>query len=270
MRQHQRSPHRQRVRQVPRGGERAGCAERPVRALLQRSPHPLRILPRDGLSREHLPTVRGEHVQPRRLLQLHASSPSPASSARSCSAGTSDATTTAAKATEAETEATIAVVAAAIGGATRGDGRGGGPPGGGGPDRGRGGYDDRRRDGPYDRRGDDRGGRGGYDDRRPRSRDRYGDDRRRDDSRGRGGDRDDRNGGGGGGGGGVSAKGMSDADRRAMFAKWNAEGGDRDDGGGAGGARPGASRGGRPLPPLSARRRAHPATGSLFCCEMDD
>ena len=119
------------------------------------------------------------------------------------------------------------------------DGRGRGPPGGGGPDRGRGGYDDRRRDGPYDRRGDDRGGRGGYDDRRPRSRDRYGDDRRRDDSRGRGGDRDDRNGGGGGGGGGgVSAKGMSDADRRAMFAKWNAEGGDRDDGGGAGGSAP--------------------------------
>ena len=64
-----------------------------------------------------------------------------------------------------------------------------------------------------------------------------GDDRRRDDSRGRGGDRDDRN--GGGGGGGVSAKGMSDADRRAMFAKWNAEGGDKDDGGdGAGGNAP--------------------------------
>lgn len=122
------------------------------------------------------------------------------------------------------------------GGGRRGDSRDGrrGPPGGGygggGPDRGRGGYDDRRRDGPYDRRGDDRGG-------RPRSRDRYGDDRRRDDSRGRGGDRDDRN--GGGGGGGVSAKGMSDADRRAMFAKWNAEGGDKDDGGdGAGGNAP--------------------------------
>ena len=32
---------------------------------------------------------------------------------------------------------------------------------------------------------------------------------------------------------------MSDADRRAMFAKWNAEGGDKDDGGGAGGSAPG-------------------------------
>ena len=32
---------------------------------------------------------------------------------------------------------------------------------------------------------------------------------------------------------------MSDADRRAMFAKWNAEGGDKDDGGdGAGGNAP--------------------------------
>ncbi len=107
----------------------------------------------------------------------------------------------------------------------RGYGGGGGPDrgrGGGGPDRGRGGYDDRRRDGPYDRRGDD-GRRDDYD------------------SRGRGGDGRDRNGGGGGGGGGVSAKGMSDADRRAMFAKWNAEGGDEDDGedGAAGGSGPG-------------------------------
>ena len=106
---------------------------------------------------------------------------------------------------------------------------GGGPPGrgggyddrrGGGPDRGRGGgYDDRRRDGPYDRgRGDDRGGGG----RRDRSRDRY-DDRRRDDDR-RDDRRDDK---------GVSAKGMSDADRRAMFAKWNEDkgGGNGDEGG---------------------------------------
>lgn len=106
---------------------------------------------------------------------------------------------------------------------------GGGPPGrgggyddrrGGGPDRGRGGgYDDRRRDGPYDRgRGDDRGGGG----RRDRSRDRY-DDRRRDDDR-----RDDRM-----DDKGVSAKGMSDADRRAMFAKWNEDkgGGNGDEGG---------------------------------------
>ena len=106
---------------------------------------------------------------------------------------------------------------------------GGGPPGrgggyddrrGGGPDRGRGGgYDDRRRDGPYDRgRGDDRGGGG----RRDRSRDRY-DDRRRDDDR-RDDRRDDK---------GVSAKGMSDADRRAMFAKWNEDkGGGNGDAGG--------------------------------------
>lgn len=98
------------------------------------------------------------------------------------------------------------------------DRRGGG--GGGGPDRGRGGgYDDRRRDGPYDRgRGDDRGGGG----RRDRSRDRY-DDRRRDDDR-RDDRRDDK---------GVSAKGMSDADRRAMFAKWNEDkgGGNGDEGG---------------------------------------
>jgi splicing factor U2AF subunit len=91
---------------------------------------------------------------------------------------------------------------------------------GGGPDRGRGGgYDDRRRDGPYDRgRGDDRGGGG----RRDRSRDRY-DDRRRDDDR-RDDRRDDK---------GVSAKGMSDADRRAMFAKWNEDkGGGNGDAGG--------------------------------------
>ena len=97
------------------------------------------------------------------------------------------------------------------------DRRGGG---GGGPDRGRGGgYDDRRRDGPYDRgRGDDRGGGG----RRDRSRDRY-DDRRRDDDR-RDDRRDDK---------GVSAKGMSDADRRAMFAKWNEDkGGGNGDAGG--------------------------------------
>ena len=132
----------------------------------------------------------------------------------------------------------------------RGDSRDGGrrgPPGGygdrgygggGGPDRGRGGYDDRRRDGPYDRRGDDRGG-------RARSRDGRGDDRRRDDSRSRGGDGRDRNGGGGGGGGGVSAKGMSDADRRAMFAKWNAEGGDKDDGGDGGPNAGGSGPGGR-------------------------
>ena len=82
-----------------------------------------------------------------------------------------------------------------------------------------GGYDDRRRDGPYDRgRGDDRGGGG----RRDRSRDRY-DDRRRDDDR-RDDRRDDK---------GVSAKGMSDADRRAMFAKWNEDkGGGNGDAGG--------------------------------------
>jgi len=98
------------------------------------------------------------------------------------------------------------------------DRRGGGPDRG--PDRGRGGgYDDRRRDGPYDRgRGDDRGGGG----RRDRSRDRY-DDRRRDDDR-RDDRRDDK---------GVSAKGMSDADRRAMFAKWNEDkGGGNGDAGG--------------------------------------
>ena len=61
--------------------------------------------------------------------------------------------------------------------------------------------------------------------------------------RGRGGDGRDRN--GGGGGGGVSAKGMSDADRRAMFAKWNAEGGDKDDGGDGGPNAGGSGPGGR-------------------------
>ena len=80
----------------------------------------------------------------------------------------------------------------------------------------------RRRDDDRDRRGRDDRGRDR--DRSPRGRKRS---RSRSRSRSRGG-RDDRD----GGEGRVTAKGMSDEERRAMFARWNAggEGGDADAG----------------------------------------